>query len=63
MQQPPDSTGIPVIDAAYGQTEGRWNRVEGGSVLMGPMLLTGGVLGIVIYLIVLWKRRKKAIAA
>ncbi len=63
MQQPPDSTGMPVIEAAYGQTEGRWNRVEGGPVLMGPMLLTLGVLGIVIYLIILWRRRKKAIAA
>lgn len=63
MEQPADSSGVPVIDATYGQTEGRWNQVEGGSVIVVPALISVGVLGVIIYLIVMWRRRRKAVAA
>jgi UDP-sugar diphosphatase len=63
MEQPVDSTGIPLIDASYGQTEGRWNKVDGGSVVLVPALIAIGVVIILIYLIVLWRRRRKAVAA
>lgn len=63
MEQPTDSTGVPVIDATYGQTEGRWNRVDGGSVILVPVLITVGGLGVIIFLIVAWRRRRKSVAA
>lgn len=63
MEQPVDSTGVPVIDASYGQTEGRWNRVEGGSVILVPALIVVGVLGLIIVLVVFWRKRRKPVAA
>lgn len=63
MAQPVDSSGIPLIDASYGQTEGRWNRVNGGSVVLVPALLLGSILITIVYLIVAWRRRRKTIGA
>ncbi len=63
MEQPADSTGIPVIDASYGQTEGRWNRVDGGSVILVPALISFGVLSILISLIVFWRRHRRSVVA
>lgn len=63
MEQPVDSSGVPVIDISYGQTEGRWNRVEGESVILVPALITAGIIFAIIALIVVWRRRRKTVEA
>lgn len=59
MDQPADENGIPTIDATYAEVEGRWNKVEGGSILIMPITIFILVIIVLTVMIILIRRRKK----
>ncbi|HAC15395.1 MAG TPA: hypothetical protein DCE78_05550 [Bacteroidetes bacterium] len=60
MQQPQNESGVPVVDATYENVEGRWNKIDGPSVILFPVIILIGTLGIIIFLIVLIRKRRRA---
>jgi 5'-nucleotidase/UDP-sugar diphosphatase len=59
MSQPADSTGLPVIDASYSEAEGRWNKVEGDSVVLIPALILGSIVLMLVLIIARLRRHRK----
>ena len=63
MKQPQNEAGVPVVDATYENVEGRWNKVEGPSVLIYPVIILIGSIGIILLFIVYLRKRKRSRAS
>lgn len=59
MNQPTDENGVPTVDASYAEVEGRWNKMEGGSIMIMPITILILVIVVVTIMVILIRRRKR----
>ena len=63
MKQPQNESGLAVLDATYENIEGRWNKVEGPSVLIFPVIILLSSLGIILLVITFLRKRNQSSAS
>ena len=63
MKQPQNESGLAVLDPTYENIEGRWNKVEGPSVLIFPVIILLSSLGIILLVITFLRKRNQSSAS